>query len=189
VPNTFVRADEEDDGLGSLAQSARLRQLRQASNILLFLAGWLFFEILVQWAVVNGEIRQGGIIDPEKIRLLRKVLYIVSFGCAGIAILYLIFAFKVQDHPVPITITALVLYAGFHLTLAAFSPLSLLNLWEVKAVVVVGLSKSILAAIAYESHRSKTSNLAVPVEGDRFDEQDDPESRPRRPARAEGNDW
>lgn len=174
----FSRESRDDDNLGSLAQSARSQQLRSARNLLYFVSGWLFLSVIVNWFLFNNELQKVQGRAPQwAIDQVTRQTYIILGGLLLLAILYIFFALKVKNYPVPITITALVLYIGLQVVDAALAPEQIGKGIIMKVVVIVGLAKSIQAAVAYEAERKKDRS--------RYDDDREPDDFDRRVARDE----
>ena len=142
----------DDDGLGSLAQSARQTSLRQA-RIILIIVGILTLGVnLFMLSNIDNEIAQvkrenpGAIIDESLIRTVR-LIYGATAALGGIFILLGIFVYAA---PVACTVTGLVLYLGGIAVFAALEPQSLVRGLIIKILIIVGLVKSVQAAAAYQ---------------------------------------
>jgi hypothetical protein len=160
---------DQPGGLGSLAQSARTKQLKTARGILYFV-GILTLVVNVGLAVfaepfVNSQIdrevesvrRQGMQIDQSKLEELRdQAIRSTQLGGvigAVIGVVFIACAVMVYQFPVATTVTSLVLYLGAAAGYAVFDPTTLARGWIVKILIVVGLFKAVQAAIAYENER------------------------------------
>jgi len=156
-------------GLGSLAQSARAKQLGTARGILLFVGvvtilGNAFFfafaEKMVDQAIdqelASPEYRNL-IVDQDELATHREravlITKVINGVGVGIGVLYLFFGIYVKKYPVPITITSLVLYIGSLAVFGYMDPMSLARGWLIKILIIVGLFKAVQAAIAFESER------------------------------------
>ena len=144
-----------DSQLGSLSQSARQKQLKSARTILLFIG--------ILTLVVNGFViatakssvekqaqvlqQQGFIVDIDK---AVQITQLVAGGAAALGIVFIVFGVIVNKFPVPITISALVLYIGAAAVFALIDPTTLLQGLIIKIVIIVGLVKSVSAALAYQ---------------------------------------
>ena len=151
MSNSFDRGWDKNSTLGSLAQSARSKQLRSARIILFVIAGWLFLNFVVGLLNIDKVIEKAGPFpDLDHLSKAYNILYVIIGGLGFLALLYTLFGIFIRSYPVPITITALVLYIGLILTLLALEPR--LNEIEIglKILVIIGLSKAIQAAIAYK---------------------------------------
>jgi hypothetical protein len=171
-----------ESGLGNLAQAARTKQLKTARGILFFvgvitiLANGFFFSIAE--SAVNLEIdkevekvrRQNMEIDQTKVDEIRTTAIRTTQLVNGIGVLvgvvYLVFGFMIYKHPVPITVTALVLYIGCWAAYGVLDPSTLMHGWIIKLLIVAALFKAVQAALAYEQERKQSaamSPLAEPV--------------------------
>jgi hypothetical protein len=153
-------------GTGSLAQSARLKQLNVARGIM-YAVGILTIVInLGQMAMIDSLVndaidkqvaevtRQGRVVDPIKVGEVKAsakcVTQLVAIGLIGIGILYLVFGAIIKKYPVPVTIAGLVIYVGTAVIFAILSPETLAQGLIIKAIVVVALVKALQAALAYQ---------------------------------------
>jgi hypothetical protein len=156
-------------GLGSLAQSARGKQLKTARGILLVIGGLTIVANFVFFAMIESQIDQeiqkevqnlrarGLVANQIEIAKVRESAIRVARLVQGVAIflgvVFVVFGFLVQSYPVPITITALVLYVGAAAVFGLLDPTTLLQGLIMKVIIVVALAKSIQAALAYERER------------------------------------
>jgi hypothetical protein len=170
------RDRDDDDGLGSLAQKARSKQLTSARAILFFvgiitLAANLFFFVNAEDQVrreLDKELANQGLnrstVRPDKQQELRdleahavRITQIVAAIFMAVGVVFIIFGFAIRAYPVPITITALILYiAGSAVSVVlADDPAKaiLAGIW-LKIIIIVVLAKSIQAAIAFEAERT-----------------------------------
>lgn len=159
-------AENSGDGLGSLTQAARSKQLNSAKGILLvigvltILANGVFFflaEKMVndQFAKELAQLRgQGMIVDDAEVEKLkaesiRTTRLVNGFGLL-IGVTFIVLGCIVKKYPVPVTITGLVLYLGAAAVFGLIDPQSLVRGLLIKILIIVGLFKAIQAAIAYE---------------------------------------
>jgi len=110
--------------LGSLAQSARKKQLKSTRGILLFIGvltvavnGFMFVVHDIVDKAIKAEVQKLGpnfVVDPAKAAPIRASLIRLNqlIAGAGIAlgVVFILFGVMVEKHPVPITITALTIY-------------------------------------------------------------------------------
>jgi len=163
------------DGLGSLAQAARSKQLNSARTILL-VVGVLtvlvngFFVVMAE-TMVNKQFeteladlrRQGVVVDEDKVEELREesiqsTRLINGVGLA-LGVVFILLGMNVKKYPVPMTITGLVLYLGSAAVFGLMDPTTLAKGIIIKIFIIVGLFKAVQSAIAYE----KEANLETPV--------------------------
>ncbi len=154
-------------GLGSsLAQSARMKQIKSARLILLLVGGLhlviggILFGLspTIAKSAIDDEIkasqRQGMVVDPAKVAeaqlLQERGIRLVSALILGVGALFTAFGFIVKMFPVPVTVTSLVIYVGLQIAGAIASPESLVQGWWLKLIIVIGLAKAVQAAIAYQ---------------------------------------
>ncbi len=167
------------EDLGSLAQSARAKQLKTARGILLFVGimtvafnvGFVFFAESVVDSQIETELReiraQHLEVDQEKLAELRqqaiRSTQLVNGIGVIIGIVFLACALAVYRYPVASTVTSLVLYLGAAAVYGVLDPTTLARGWWVKILIVIGLFKAVQAALAFESDRKRTQEL-VPGE-------------------------
>ncbi|MBN1395338.1 MAG: hypothetical protein JW959_09970 [Pirellulales bacterium] len=153
-------------GLGSLAQSAHRKQLKVARGILLAVGIIVVLMHLFLIANTNNEVdavvkteinalhargMQEDTTSVEEFRTrVTRICYVLYGGMAALGVIYVILGLMVYKFPVPATVLGLVLYIGSTAILGYLNPLSLAGGWLWKILIVVGLAKSIQAAIAYQ---------------------------------------
>lgn len=156
-------------GLGSLAQSARKKELKSARWILIVI-GILTIVVNVGFvasarSIVDKEIDaelqsirlQGMVVDEAEVERVRESSLrsvVVANGIAiGIGVLYILFGILVYRWPAPITIASLVIYIGSAAAYGVIDPTTLSRGWIVKIFIVAGLFKAVQAAIASEKEK------------------------------------
>jgi predicted RND superfamily exporter protein len=159
---------DKSPGLGSLAQSARFKHLKQARNILLAIG---VLTILVNGfllANVRNEAKHviGGMHgDPAQIQRLEdhvvRVGAVIYGAVIFLGILFVVFGLIVKFYPVPITIISLILYVGAAAIFAVLDPTSLAHGAIFKVIIIIGLAKAIQSAVAFERERGQTALPAV----------------------------
>ncbi len=87
----------------------------------------------------------------------------------AVGITYILFGVYVYRFPVPITISALIIYLALQAVQAALEPESLAKGFIIKILIIVALAKSIQAAIAYEAERKREAQERPPL--DEFQEE------------------
>ena len=159
-------------GLGSLAQSVRGKEIRNARTILLFVGvlsvlvnGFFFF--MAQKNVdeaIEEQIKKlpaGQIADPDKVAAIRDTavgsVHLMAGGGMALGVAFLICALLVGQYPVPATITGLVLYLGGNAVFMLMDPTSIGAGILVKILIVAGLFKAVQAAVAYQKEVSGTT--------------------------------
>jgi hypothetical protein len=164
--------------LGSLAQSARLKNLNQARGTLIAIGiltivvnGIQLFalrdmvktEVNKMVETERAKARAQGMelmIDEAKLKEAveagTRVGYLIAYSVIALGVLFVIFGLIVKKFPVPITIISLVLYLGATAIFAFLSPETIAAGLIVKVIIIAGLAKAIQSAIAYESDRQVT---------------------------------
>jgi hypothetical protein len=162
-------------GLGSLAQSARGQQIKSARGTLIviglltLLVNLFFFaraESDVQEAI-DVEIKKLGPtfeVDPVKLAALKSeavsTARLINGGAALLGIAFLVCAALVEKHPVPVTITSLVLYLGGSAVFMMLDPSSMARGAIFKIIILVSLFKSVQAALAAQKEGEAAAQAA-----------------------------
>jgi hypothetical protein len=153
--------------LGSLAQSARLKQLN-AARVIFCLIGAFFIGIHVYeymnldkiidqqlQELIAQEVGPGMQVDQAKVDEVRQLMMtfatVADFVMIGIGVLYLLFALLVRKFPVTTTVVGLLLYLAYIGIFAFLQPMTLVQGYLIKIVIIVGLAKAIQAAFAYRA--------------------------------------
>jgi predicted RND superfamily exporter protein len=166
--------DDTSSGLGSLAQAARGKQLRQARNILITIGVLtvLFNAFLLM--TVRSRVRadldrgvqkvraQGMQVDQSAVQQIEESLTRLNYLITGVliflGILFVVFGFIVQLYPVPVTILSLTLYIGAAVIFGILDPATLLQGIIFKIIIVVALAKAIQSAITYQQEQARAAN-------------------------------
>lgn len=162
-----------DGGLGSLAQSARTKQLKSARGILLFVGiltilvngGMIIFAESIVDAQMEPELQelrsQNKVINPVKLKEIRDGAVRATRFVDGIAVVlgfvFVACGMLVYKYPVAATVIALVLYVGCAAGYGVLDPRTLAAGWWMKIIIVVCLFKAVQAALAYESERKSAA--------------------------------
>ena len=153
--------DKSTSQLGSLTQSARGTQLNSARNILLFVGiltvavnGVLIFMLKDNLRAEIDQLRRQGmelIVDEDTVL---RMAYLIQGSAIALGVLFIIFGLLVKTYPVPITISALVIYVAATAIFGLIEPRSLVAgiIWKV--IIIVCLISAIRTALAYERERA-----------------------------------
>jgi hypothetical protein len=165
----FEKTDPSDSyeppaRLGSLTQAARSKRLKSVRGWLFFIGGWLIFCLVVEWLTIDMQLqavaKEHGIPAariPELKEFVMPTMYAITVGYILLAITYVVFGFLVQKYPVPITISALVIFVALMLIIAAIGGAkTLFSGIILKVVIIIGLAKAIQSAIAYQQELTST---------------------------------
>tara|TARA_B100000809_G_scaffold265720_1_gene325445 strand:- start:1552 stop:2181 length:630 start_codon:yes stop_codon:yes gene_type:complete len=165
--------------LTSLSQSARMKQLKSARMILIFvgvvtvaLNGFLFVQAE---AMVDNEIRNlqmQGIVIEGDVNQIRdqtvKMTRLIHGGTVALGVVFILLGVAVKSFPVPATVLGLVLYLGSIAVFAVINPASLLQglilPCDMKIIFIYCLFKAVHSAIGYqryEQEQMRTGNLEV----------------------------
>jgi hypothetical protein len=150
--------------LGSLAQSARAKQLKTARIILIVVGtltaainGFMYVntpnEVNQVMQQLNAPQAQG--LEAQKaITEVRDRIalfcHIIYGATVALGVVFIVLGLMVYAYPVPVTVLALVLYIGATAVFGYLSPMTLAQGWLMKIIVIVVLVKSIQAAVAYQ---------------------------------------
>ncbi|MGI9428430.1 MAG: hypothetical protein ACR2NM_07225, partial [Bythopirellula sp.] len=153
------------DGLGSLTQAARSKQLNSARTILIaigiltVLVNGIFVFLAKQMVDDQFEQelsdlrQQGMVVDESKVEELRsgaiKATKLINGVGLAIGVAFIVLGVNVKKYPVPMTITGLVLYLGSAAVFGLMDPTTLAKGFIIKILIIVGLFKAVQAAIAY----------------------------------------
>ena len=167
----------QSSGLGSLAKSARATHLTQAKRVLIG-AGILivvvngalgiFARTLVQ-NQLQIELKRQGMPNPNQAQLRQledEVVagqMIISGAMVAMGCLFIVFGFLIHRQPVFITLTSLVIFIGMIAVLAALEPLTLLQGWLLKIIVIVALVKALQAALAAQKEKAVVQAESLPA--------------------------
>jgi ribosomal protein S27E len=145
----------------SLVTTAYDHQLSRARNTLLWVGiAMIVFQgifYFVEMGQVKDQIQKevqkvGGVVDPAKVKVVEdaaRIFLTLFHGCAiAVGIAFVALSFFVQDHPVPITVAALSLFAVEQVIFVLVDPLNIARGWIIKIIVVVALVKALQAGIA-----------------------------------------
>jgi uncharacterized membrane protein len=162
------RDNNDDEELGSLAQSARRSSLKQARIILIIIGVLTLALNLVLFFNAEKEVRQaleqekqkagpGVVFDPIQLKeaeeQILNVVKLVYGGTAALGVVFIVLGIAVYAAPVPCTVTGLVLYVAGIAVFAVINPANLLSGLVVKIIIIIGLVKAVQAAAAYERER------------------------------------
>jgi hypothetical protein len=78
----------------------------------------------------------------------------------ALGVVFIVLGILVRKYPVPITITALVLYVGAGAIFGLIDPKSLAAGVVVKVIIILALVKSIQSALAYEREQAGMVDVA-----------------------------
>jgi hypothetical protein len=167
--------DPQNAPYGSLAQSARTKQLKQAKLILWFVGiltlamnGFMLFNARHELDTeVERELAASGVslatieklpeaqrmnFEQERSAALGKVRLIYG-GAVALGLIFIVCALMVDRKPVAATVTGLVLYLGGNAAFAAVDPANLARGAIMKILIIIGLVSAVKAALAVERER------------------------------------
>jgi hypothetical protein len=167
------------EGLGSLARSARGKQLKQARTILFVVGVMQIIGSIIFISLAPGQIKQAldaeitkaggpGRVDPAAVQQVEanalRITQIVNGGFLLMGVLFIVFGFILPMYPVPVAVTSLVVFLGAQVIVALFNPASLAQGIIIKAIFVVALAKAVQAALADQrERRAELSGEAAPL--------------------------
>lgn len=157
--------------LGSLAQTARTKKLRQARMIMIVIGILTIVAngalLLLLPSQVKKELdkeiakakAQGMIVDEAKVEEVRaeslKFGYLVGGVAVALGVVFVVLGLVVNQYPVPATVLGLVLYVGAAVVFGLLNPPSIYAGIIIKIIIVVGLIKAVQAAVAYQKELNK----------------------------------
>jgi hypothetical protein len=148
--------------LGSLAQSARAKQLGHAKGWLIFLGVMTILVNIFMLINLPNEVKKesgslgGNVSDAETAMYIAGV--VIYGGSLFLGATFIVLGCLVRRFPLPVTITSLLLFLGSQAIFALLNPLNICGGWIFKIIILVVLIKGIGAAAAYEKEKRK--NLA-----------------------------
>jgi hypothetical protein len=174
--------DESADtpsALGSLAQAARDKQIRQARTILIVVGVLTIIVNALQLTGVEGAVKReldkevqkvrarGMLVDPQELKEVQDRAVRLGYLIAGVVIflgvLFVIFGLIVKRYPVPVTIIGFILYVGAGVIFGIMDPATLMAGIVVKVIFIVALAKAIQAALAYQRDQSLVRAAETPL--------------------------
>lgn len=155
--------------LGSLAQAVRDKSLREARNLLVVIG---LINIVVNSIAVasfrdqvhkEAADRQakGQLIDHNKLEAVIRAGQVSIGAFVVLGVVYLLLGLMVRAYPVPITITAFVIYVAVNVIVAVADPSVLATGFIFKIIVVAALVKAIQAALAYQRDKAASPGGAL----------------------------
>jgi hypothetical protein len=149
----------ETPKLGSLAQSARGKKLREARNILLAVGILTLIGngilLAVNRTMVEAEVKrleaQGNLVDPQDKERAVRIGYIAHGIGLALGLVFITLAIMIRSFPVPATVISLVLYTGAVASYAALSKgESIKNFaFIIQIAIIVALIHAVRTAVAY----------------------------------------
>ena len=165
LADSTPEATDSLPSLGSLAKSVHVKQLKVARTILIIVGIVVMLVNALRIANTNTEVEQelqaqikvlhnqGMQEDSSTVADFRaratRICYLIYGSFIVLGIVYMVLGLLVRAFPVPATVLGLVLYIGSTAILGFLNPLTLVNGWIWKILIIAGLAKSIQAAVAY----------------------------------------
>lgn len=145
----------------SLGHQARGKQLNVARWILigigLLTAGVNIYQVTNVDELLNAEIRKAGgnpaMIPEQILEQARNTVIFMGSILIAVGVAFVVMGIAIYTYPVPITITALVIYVASAAIFAVLDPSSIVRGLLIKILIVVALAKSIGAATEFEKER------------------------------------
>jgi multidrug efflux pump subunit AcrB len=146
--------------LGSLAQSARLKELNTARYILFFVGVVTIAINAYQFSnaedevdqVIQAEMAQQGPgmeVDPAARDQFIGIVKMIYGGAVALGVVFLVLGAVIKKYPVPATVLGLVLYLAGTGVFAFLDPASLARGAILKIIFIVALVKAVQTAFAY----------------------------------------
>ncbi len=164
-------ANPAGTGLGSLAQSARSKKLKQARGILIAVGILTIIVNGIGLALLPSQVKneldkeinkvkaQRMVVDQAKVKEVEAQIlrygYLASGVVIGLGVVFVILGLIVNQYPVPATLLGLVLYIGAVVILALLDPITIAQgiIWKI--IIIACLLKALQTAIAYEKEKTK----------------------------------
>jgi hypothetical protein len=143
--------------LGSLAQEARNKHLKQARTTLLVVGILIIIAHIAMYFIEMNQLpaeiqKVNPGATPAQIKqmeaLAQPILLLIYGGVIAVGGAFILLSFFVLKYPVPITATALALFIGLQVVAALIDPKNLASGWLIKIIVIVALVKALQAGIA-----------------------------------------
>jgi hypothetical protein len=150
--------------LGSLAQSARGKQLNTARWILI-VVGVLTVAVntgmvFLSEKNVQNEVRQlqkqGLQVDQAEVQKVLTFNRIFLGSLAVLGIVFIVLGIFVYQAPVPCTVAGLSLYVIANVVAGIINPLSIASGIIIKVLIIAGLFKGVQSAFAYSKQENST---------------------------------
>jgi hypothetical protein len=165
----------ESSGLGSLAQSARGKHLKQARGILIAIGVLTIVVNAILFALIESQVKQeidkevkkvqtqGRIVDQAKRKEIEeqavRLGQLMAGGTILLGVVFVVFGIIVNRYPVPVTILSLVLYVASGVIFWVLNPESIAQGIIIKVIIVVALIKAVQAAIAYQKEQNRAAMM------------------------------
>jgi hypothetical protein len=160
--------------LGSYSHTHRKKNFKAAikeARLILIIIGTLMIlgnsvMTYLQWSDVDklfdkmvrqeeAQLGPGMILDPVKVEEARQEfyygVYIVLAMMVAVGLVLIVLGMTVHLAPVPIAISSLAIYLGYHAILAVMDESTIIQGWIWKIIVIACLVKVIQAAQSYQS--------------------------------------
>ncbi len=151
---------------GRLAEAARLTELRKVRGILVTIGVLTIIVNAIMLALIPSQVRdavnkevakvraQGDEADSEAVEEAVHTLMVANYLFTGVllacGVIFVVLGLLVHRHPVPIVLTALVLYIALNVGLALNDPATVAKGAIIKIIIVVALFKALQSASAYQ---------------------------------------
>jgi hypothetical protein len=153
----------ESGGLGSLAQSARSKKLKEVRSILIAVGVLTIVANLIGYFLGRAELEKVGRMD------LMPSFSVMAFSAVGLGVLFVIFGLIIHQYPVAVTVLSLVLYVGAIAVFAILIPQTLATGWIFKAIIIIALIKGIGTAVAYQKEMNAAREEQESVEQESYE--------------------
>ena len=166
VEDDAATGANELQSLGSLAQTARNKHLKQARNTLLIVGILMAAVQTLMFFAETGQVTQElkkSIQDPVQLKQAETTamvfLFVFHAAAVGVGLILVVLAFLVQKFPVPTTVIALVLFLGMQLIFVLIDIRNIYLGWWIKLIVVVALVKALQAGLAAQKEARGMADL------------------------------
>jgi hypothetical protein len=160
---SLARGGDGEGGLTSLAQSAREKQLKSARSTMIAVGViTILFNTLAFFLIksqMDDMIRVAGLNPanlPPQVQLELAIRYGTTAAFVLLGAIFVVLGMFVRQHPVPCTVTGLVLFVLGWLISGVLDPMNLLAGIIFKIIIIVALAKAVQAAIAYQREQAQS---------------------------------
>ncbi|HEY4312133.1 MAG TPA: hypothetical protein VGN12_21980 [Pirellulales bacterium] len=154
----------------SLAHRGREKSLRQARSLLIIIGLLMVVVYAVTTIRMPEEVRQeaiklqeqGQLITRQAREAIVRINQVIACAFVALGVIFVVLGLALRSYPVPIAITAFVLYLAAVVVTGLIDPTTFARGLLVKLIVAATLVKAILAAVAYR-RALHASTIAEPV--------------------------
>jgi hypothetical protein len=149
--------------LGSLAQSARIKQINQA-RILMYVIGILHLLVGGGFFLLASSLENNPANNPPQLGpAAPAALRLGGVITIGIGVVFLILGALTKKYPVPTTVLGLIIYGtNVAISLANSGGQGILGM-IIPVIIIIALIRSVQAAIVYQREKNQAAAMADPL--------------------------